>query len=157
MDGHDCVKIRSAITLHAPASFKRSDVKWLPTRMRPDVPAIQVKVESAPIWLLVDTGAPGAISLFDPATAVRLGLSPVEGGPQMKAVGSDGRPLDMRFMAARRVEFAGEVREDVRVTVPASPMAPARPALQGLLGNRMLAGRTVIIDGPRRRVGLIGG
>ena len=148
---------KNTITLHAPSTFKRKGVKWLPTRMRPDVPAVEVEVENQPIWLLVDTGMPGAISLFDPATATKLGLATVEGGPQMKAVGSDGRPLDLRFMAARKVEFAGRVREDVRVTVPATPMAPARPALQGLLGNRMLAGTTVVIDGPRKRVGVIGG
>ena len=146
---------KNTIALHAPASYRRSGVNWLPTKMRPDVPAVQVKVEGQPIWLLVDTGMPGAISLFDPATAERLRLIAKEGGPRIQAVGSDGRPLDLRFMSARKVDFAGEARENVTIAVPASAMAPARPALQGLLGNRMLDGRTVVIDGPRKRVGLI--
>jgi predicted aspartyl protease len=145
----------SRVSLFAPAAYRGSEVEWVPTRMRPDVPAVEVKVTGKSTWLLLDTGMPGAISLFHPDDAAKLKLAPVVGGPKIMAMGSDGRALDLRMMTAATVEFAGETRKDVRITVPAEPMAPARPALQGLLGSKMLAGRTIVIDGPRRRVGIL--
>ena len=144
---------RGVIALYAPQNFRPEAVRWLPTRMRPDVPSVEVKVEGRSAWLLLDTGMQGAITLFDPESATRLGLSPLN--DNAVAVGSDGRRVDQRLMAARNVEFAGEIRQKVRVMVPPFRMAAARPTLQGLMGNQLLAGRTIVIDGPRRRVGVI--
>lgn len=113
----------------------------------------EVKVENAaPIEVMVDTGATGALALSE-AAARAAGL--LDGRPMRRAqsvtlggVSQDG------VVRARRVEFAGRVFENLEVQIY-RPAANA-PVPDGLLGLGVLDRFRFVMDLPGGRLFLIG-
>jgi predicted aspartyl protease len=104
---------------------------------------IRVGVEdAAPVEVLLDTGATGALALSE-AAAAATGL--LDGRPlrpaQSVTLGGVG---DDRIALARRVVFAGEDLRDVPVQI--FTPAPHAPIPNGLVGLGVLRRFRVVLD-----------
>lgn len=114
---------------------------------------VPVRIEAAaPVELLLDTGATGALALSE-ATARAVGLldgRPLRTGQSVTlgGVSQDGMVL------AHRIEFAGHVIDDLEVQIFQPP--PSAPAPDGLLGLGVLERFHLALDLPGARAFLIG-
>jgi predicted aspartyl protease len=121
----------------------------LPLSLSDRRPLVKVSVNGVEAPLLVDTGAPGALSLAGPrAEAAGVEAREVEGLSMTMTLG----PVQTRLGEAQRVELGGLALEGVPVFV--SPRGHYNAAGPGdsLLGYDVLAQFTVRIDYPHRRM-----
>jgi predicted aspartyl protease len=122
-----------------------------PARRRGRELVVPVKVEGAPMEVVLDTGASGALSL-SAAVAEKLGL--LMGRPVGSAVSlSFGGVSQNRLVRVSSLSFAG--RDYPNVAVNIYPPAAGGLVPDGLLGVEMLERHRVILDHEAGRLHLI--
>ncbi len=136
---------RDRVRFHRPESYQPPlDARPVPLKLVGGAPMTPVRVEGqAPVDVLVDTGATGALALST-ETARNVGLlAPGRTVTEAQSVSLGGVSLD-QMVRARTVEAAGMTLRGVEVQIYA-PSARG-PIPQGLLGTGLLRRYRVVLD-----------
>jgi predicted aspartyl protease len=135
---------------HAPAAYRLPpDGVVAPLMIAHGAPTLTVRVDGAPMEVMVDTGATGALAVSAAAAEAAGLLSPGRAVSQAHSVSLGGLSLD-RIVVARRLEVQGLVMRDAPVQIY-SPAAPG-PLPSGLLGIGFLRRFRMALDLGGRRL-----
>ena len=141
------------VAFRAPgAAAPPPDAEVIPLQSHGGAPVVDVSIEGAPLRLMVDTGATGAIALSEAAARKAGLLAPGRAISSAQSVSLGGLSFD-RIVTARTVETAGLGLRDVTVQI----YAPSAPAMmpEGLLGIGLLRRFRFTLDLPGRRLVLL--
>lgn len=142
---------RRRVALRRPASVVLPDgAVAAPTRKDGRALHARVLLEGAPLEVLVDTGASGALALTT-ATAEAAGLAGRPARPGNSIV--LGGVAEARVVTAESLSFAGERLEDVDVYIFPAPPIPGFPP--GLLGVEALRSARAFLDCGQGRLHLL--
>lgn len=131
------------LAFHARQGFTPPpDARAVPARAQGRELLVPVTVEAAPLELVLDTGASGALALSQ-ATAQAAGLLSSRQVGSTPSIGFGGVAQD-QVVQAGSVTFAGETRHGVLVHIYAP--GQGAPVPSGLLGVGSLEGFRVILD-----------
>jgi predicted aspartyl protease len=141
---------RDRAAFHAPDAYRPpAGATVAPLEMERGAPTLTVIVDGAPLKVMVDTGATGALALSEEA-AERAGL--LGDGRRVRrahSVSLGGLSLD-RIVVAEAIQAAGMTVRRAPVQIY-SPGAPG-PLPAGLLGVGFLRGFRMALDLPGRRL-----